>query len=116
MISVALLFDNTNNWLSEYIPEYLCTSQKFNVTICYDEKEVRGFDLVFVLGFTKLLKGEILYANKLFGTLAHKSRLAIILTDSYVHIFIYFLDMVQVYISHYPLGGSLRYPLLPFCI
>ena len=65
MIGVALLFDNTNNWLSEYIPEYLCTSQKFNVTICYDEKEVRGFDLVFVLGFTKLLKGEILYANKL---------------------------------------------------
>ena len=65
MISVAFLLDNTNDWLSGYIPEYMHASNKFSVNICYVEKEVRGFDLVFVLGYTRLLKGDILDANKL---------------------------------------------------
>ena len=65
MINVTFLFDRTNNWLSEYFPEYLKTSNEFNVKICYEEKEVRGVDLVFVLGYTKVLKGEILSSNKL---------------------------------------------------
>jgi methionyl-tRNA formyltransferase len=65
MISVAFLLDHTNDWLSEYFPENLKTSKKFNVNICYEEKEVRSYELVFVLGYTKLLKGEILSSNKL---------------------------------------------------
>lgn len=65
MINVAFLFDHTNGWLSEYFPEYLKTSKEFNVNICYEEKDVRGFDLVFVLGYTKVLTGKILSLNKL---------------------------------------------------
>ena len=65
MTTVAFLLDTSNDWLSEYLPEYLRTLKEFDVRICYHEQEVRGFDVVFVLGYTKLLKGKILDANDL---------------------------------------------------
>ena len=65
MIKIAFLLDANNDWLLEYFPKDLTSSKKFDIHICYKEKEVRGFDLVFVLGYTKLLKGKILDANEL---------------------------------------------------
>lgn len=65
MIKVAFLLDSNNDWISEYFPKDLTSSKKFDFHICYKEKEVRKFDLVFVLGYTKILKGKILDANKL---------------------------------------------------
>ena len=65
MTNIAFLFDKTNDWLSQYLPKDLQTSKKFNAHVFFDEDKVRGFDLVFVLGYKKVLKGEILSSNKL---------------------------------------------------
>ncbi len=65
MTNIAFLFDKTNDWLSQYLPKDLESSKKFNAYVFFDEDKVRGFDLVFVLGYKKVLKGEILSSNKL---------------------------------------------------
>ena len=65
MTNIAFLFDKTNDWLSQYLPKDFETSKKFNAHVLFDEDKVRGFDLVFVLGYEKILKGEILSSNKL---------------------------------------------------
>ena len=49
-------------------------SQRFDVRIFYEEEQIRGFDLVFFLGYTKVLKGEILSSNKLL-LVVHESDL-----------------------------------------
>ena len=74
MTNIAFLFDKTNDWLSQYLPEGLKTSKKFNAHVFYEEAKVRSFDLVFVLGYTKVLKGEILSSNKLL-LVVHESDL-----------------------------------------
>lgn len=65
MTNVAFLLDKTNDWLLQFLPENLKTSKKYNVHICYEEEKVRGFDLVFILGYTKILKNETLSLNKI---------------------------------------------------
>ena len=65
MVNIAILLDINNDWLSEYIPKHFTASKNFNLNIFYDERKVKGFDLVFVLGYTRLLKGKILDENKL---------------------------------------------------
>ena len=74
MKNIAFLFDKTNDWLSQYFPEALKASQTFNCQCFYEEEKVRGFDLVFVLGYTKVLKGEILSSNNLL-LVVHESDL-----------------------------------------
>lgn len=74
MKNIAFLFDKTNDWLSQYIPEALKASKKFNVRVFNKEEKIRGFDLVFVLGYTKVLKGKILSSNKLL-LVVHESDL-----------------------------------------
>lgn len=74
MKNIAFLFDKTNDWLSQYFPETLNSSQTFNCQYFYEEEKVRGFDLVFVLGYTKVLKGEILSSNNLL-LVVHESDL-----------------------------------------
>ena len=65
MKKIAFLFDKTNDWISQYFPEALKASQKFDVCVFYEEEKIQNFDLVFVLGYTKILKGKILSSNKL---------------------------------------------------
>ena len=74
MKKIAFLFDKTNDWLSQYFPENLKSSSKFDVNFFYEEEKIRGFDLVFILGYTKVIKGEILSSNKLL-LLVHESDL-----------------------------------------
>ena len=74
MIKVAFLLDRCNDWLVEHFPEYFHVSTELDIHKLYDEKEVRGFDIVFVLGYTKLLRGEILKANNLL-LVVHESDL-----------------------------------------
>ena len=74
MIKVAFLFDRCNDWLAQHFPEYFYASTELDIHTLYDEKEVRGYDIVFVLGYTKLLKGEILEANNLL-LVVHESDL-----------------------------------------
>ena len=65
MINVAFLFDKSNDWLSPFLPENLKTSEQFKLSVFYEEERIRGYDLVFVLGYTKVLKGDVLSSNKL---------------------------------------------------
>ncbi|MDB4626546.1 formyltransferase family protein [bacterium] len=74
MKNIAFLFDKTNDWLSQYFPEALKSSQAFDVHVFYEEEKIRGFELVFVLGYTKVLKGEILSSNKIL-LVVHESDL-----------------------------------------
>ena len=74
MTNVAFLFDKDNDWLSKYFPEDLKTSDKFNVHVLFEEEKVKGFDVVFVLGYTRVLNGEILTSNKLL-LVVHESDL-----------------------------------------
>lgn len=74
MKNIAFLFDKTNDWLSQYFPKALKASQTFNAHIFYEEEKIRGFDVVFVLGYTKVLKGEILSSNNLL-LVVHESEL-----------------------------------------
>ncbi len=74
MKKIAFLFDKTNDWISKYFPEALKVQQKFDVCVFYEEEKIRNFDLVFVLGYTKILKGKILSSNKLL-LVVHASNL-----------------------------------------
>ena len=74
MKNIAFLFDKTNDWLSPVFSRKFETSKKFNAHVFYEEERIRGFDLVFVLGYTKILRGEILSSNKLL-LVTHESDL-----------------------------------------
>ena len=74
MIRVAFLFDPTNCWIAQHLPKYIGDSTKFEFHEIYDERKVRDFDIVFVLGYTKILKGEILQSNNLL-LVVHESDL-----------------------------------------
>ena len=65
MKKVAFLFDLSNDWLEEYFSKNFHSSKKYEFHNLYDERDVRGYDIVFVLGYTKLLKGKIFESNDL---------------------------------------------------
>ena len=63
MYKFALLFDEKNDWLKEYLPNDLNLREDIKVFKFYEEKNIKQFDVVFVLGFTRILKKEFLQAN-----------------------------------------------------
>jgi len=74
MIKVAFLLDRSNDWLAAYLPTNVGNLSRFEFHEVYDEEKVRGFDIVFLLGYTKIVKGEILSSNKLL-LVVHESDL-----------------------------------------
>jgi methionyl-tRNA formyltransferase len=71
---VAFLFDKSNNWLVNYFNE--SKYQKFNLDVYkfYDANEIDGFDVVFILGYTKILSSDFLSQNSL-NLVVHESDL-----------------------------------------
>ena len=65
MISVALLFDINNDWLQPYLPETLVDRKDLSLEVFYDHNEVSSFQLVFVLGYTKILPESFIKRNQL---------------------------------------------------
>ena len=63
MYKFALLFDKKNDWLRKYLPDDLDFRKDINLFIFDEEKEVKEFDVVFALGFTRILKRDFLKAN-----------------------------------------------------
>jgi len=53
--SVALLFDLENRWIENYLPTTFNTLCRFNFTKIYDAEDISKFDLVFVLGYTRII-------------------------------------------------------------
>jgi len=65
MVTVAFLFDRTNGWIWEHFPHQFDDLKKFKVHKTFDADSIRNFDIVFVLGYTKILSGDFLTSNKL---------------------------------------------------
>ena len=63
MYRFALLFDKKNDWLKKYLPDDLNFRKDIEVSSFYEEQNIKQFDVVFVLGFTRILKKEFLQAN-----------------------------------------------------
>lgn len=67
-LAVALLFDPDNDWLYDEIQgaDRLATmSGRYAFSTHFDPQSVHDRDIVFVLGYTKILKPEFLATNKL---------------------------------------------------
>ena len=74
MYKFAFLFDKKNDWLKQYIPENFNIRKDIETSFFYDEKKIKEFDVVFVLGFTRILKKDFLIANNQV-LIIHESKL-----------------------------------------
>ena len=59
MLKIALLFDKKNDWLLKHIPHIFFENLKYSAEIFYEPDNINHFDMVFVLGFTKLIGPSI---------------------------------------------------------
>ena len=74
MIKVALLLDKSNDWIDKHIPSDLSDTSEIEFHKIYDEKKAQDFDIVFLLGYTKIIKDKTLKSNKLL-LVVHESEL-----------------------------------------
>ncbi len=74
MKKVAFLFDKKNDWIANLIPNSLSKLTDFEFHIFYDYKKINFYEIVFVLGYTKILKEPFLSNNK-YIFLVHESNL-----------------------------------------
>lgn len=66
--TVALLFDRDNDWIYHEIQRCRCfdaMGTQYTFSTHFDHQSVRNQDIVFVLGYTKILKSDFLSSNKL---------------------------------------------------
>lgn len=76
-IQVGLLFDKTNDWIQKYISNQAQLEElkeKYQFTFSYNPDEMKGYEIVFILGFTKILPKSFLESNKL-NLVVHESDL-----------------------------------------
>lgn len=73
---VAFLLDKANDWLGEKldISSFSYLEKKYDFVVSYDHNDVDGFDIVFILGYTKILNKDFLLRNKL-NLVIHESDL-----------------------------------------
>ena len=74
MKEVAFLFDKNNDWIFHHIPESILRSKTFKFHTFFEHEKIRSFEIVFVLGYTKILKEPFLTNNKNIF-LVHESNL-----------------------------------------
>ena len=74
MYKVAILFDSKNNWISKFLPKDLFDIEKYDIKIFFDPTLIEAYDLVFVLGYTKILSENFLNINHLV-LVVHESNL-----------------------------------------
>jgi methionyl-tRNA formyltransferase len=66
--TVAILLDPENDWLSGHISKvdlFDSMASKYTFSLHDDPGEIRDRDIVFVLGYTKMLRADFLEANRL---------------------------------------------------
>ena len=63
--SVALVFDKDNNWIYDFFKNIKFEFKNYSISKFFRADEVLGFDIVFLLGHTKILPSEFLQRNKL---------------------------------------------------
>ena len=77
MIEVGLLFDPKNNWIEKYLVmmsgiEEL--KERYRFRFSCNPEELMGYEVVFILGFTRILPKSFLESNKL-NLVVHESEL-----------------------------------------
>ena len=76
MLKIALLFDRKNDWLLKHIPHIFFENFRDTVEIFYEPENINSFDIVFVLGFTRIIGPSINKHNsKIF--VIHESNLPV---------------------------------------
>lgn len=74
-IKIAYLLDISNSWIYNYLKNSkLIKSKKNNSKIFFKTNKLKGYDLVFILNYTKILKESFLKKNKL-NLVVHASAL-----------------------------------------
>ena len=74
-LKIAILLDVKNNWIYKHLKESRLLKLKCKtIKIFYDLKKIKGFDVVFPIGFTKILSKKFLNENK-FVIIIHESNL-----------------------------------------
>lgn len=71
-MKITFLLDKSNNWIEPFVQEYINLKQIGNIS--YDHFNVKNNDLVFILGYTKILDEDFLHSNKL-SLVVHESDL-----------------------------------------
>ena len=74
MIKVAILLDETNDWLRPYLPKSLFQWAGQKVDLFYDHCQIKSYQIIFVLGYTRILDKHFLKNNRLV-LLVHESDL-----------------------------------------
>ncbi len=76
-IKIAFLFDSSNNWIERYVRPIACNNSlamRYSFFFSYFPDEIINFDVVFILGYTKILKVDFLKNNRL-NLVVHESDL-----------------------------------------
>jgi methionyl-tRNA formyltransferase len=73
---ITILLDKKNNWLHPYILncKYFNNSIKYQFTISFDPDSIKNQDIVFILGYTRILSNDFLKQNSL-NLVVHESKL-----------------------------------------
>lgn len=74
--NVTFLLDKKNNWIESFLLNSALVkgNTKFNIKISHNHLETQSQDIVFILGYTKILDEEFLKSNKL-NLVIHESAL-----------------------------------------
>jgi methionyl-tRNA formyltransferase len=75
-IKVAILLDKSNNWIESEAKYFVKNFKKkrFKFKFFYEYKHIKKYSIVFLLGFTKIIKPELLKHNSINLTV-HESNL-----------------------------------------
>ena len=71
---MAFLFDKENHWIHDIFIKKRLILKNYSFEIFFYEKEVSNFDIVFILGYTKILPAEFFERNRL-NLVVHESDL-----------------------------------------
>ena len=72
--SVAFLLSKENNWIEKYFQNSTLKKEYEDIKIFYDESMIKGYEIVFVLGYMKILDSNFLKRNK-HNLVIHESAL-----------------------------------------
>jgi methionyl-tRNA formyltransferase len=74
--NITFLLDNSNNWIESHLHQSnkFLNNEKFNFKISHNHSDINGQDIVFILGYTKILDNEFLGRNTL-NVVVHESDL-----------------------------------------
>ncbi len=72
---IGFLIDKKNNWIEENIKKnFNRNSSKYNYSISKDKRKFNKFDILFIIGYTKILTKKFLNRNNL-NLVVHESAL-----------------------------------------